>query len=113
MISQMLERRAFKRIDRSYSALFKSESTGSQDRVTLKDLSAGGASFLMSKKLNPGSRIKMNITIFPNKPPVECQAKVLRSGNLQSRELFPTAVEFTDIDRVQQSRIEDIALAIA
>ncbi|MDD4201847.1 MAG: PilZ domain-containing protein [Candidatus Omnitrophica bacterium] len=109
MIDTTYERRAYKRINKGFSAILQPEQLGGfQDMITLRDLSCGGASFFSSSKLAQGAIANMKITLIPNKPSVECRARVLRSGVERSRELFPTAVQFIDIDAAQKSRIEDL-----
>lgn len=100
-----INKRQYGRVNKYFTAWFCPESTKNTEMVVLKNISAKGAYFWSSQKIEAGSYGTLTINFKPDKSPIKCRVKVIRCGTKDSRTIFPVAVEFVNIDIAHQDRI--------
>lgn len=76
-------------------------------RVRILDISGGGFSFEYGERIPENSRLRLEITLPDDEPPLRVDGKVVRCQNLPNRRQLTheMGVEFIDVSSVQRSRI--------
>jgi PilZ domain len=118
-MSEISEKRKYKRIIKQYIARFRIKSGETQDMlltdwdmVALNDLGAGGIFFHDRRNLELGTTLDLKIGLSVSLPPIECRGVVIRVHKHPNFSIFGIATEFTEIDANIKEMINKAALFV-
>ena len=106
------ERRAFKRIQRPFTARFQiasAQASQNWDIVVLREFSSGGMLFNYHEELQIGAQINLSVTFPVFGAPITCGAKVVRVKRIPNSSIYKTAVCFTGMNESTRTLINDAA----
>ncbi len=78
------------------------------DKVSVKNLGAGGACFYYNKDIEVGSFVDLKIYISKTAPLINCTGKVTRIKKLQSPAIYDVVLEFTEIGEQEIETINKV-----
>ncbi len=108
------DRRKYKRVKKPFLVNFQIRRHGALeedrdwDMVAVLNLGAGGILFYYNKKIGEGVFLDLKINYSPEKPPIKCLGKVIRTEKLEHAYMFLIAVILLDMSEEDRKLLVDV-----